>query len=154
MTAATPYPDAPDLSAEDYLAVGLATCFIREDGEVHEVKIVEPIPAAALEAILKGIPTSYQFISGASLGNILTGEMPQMPAGFPAEAQLCDDYVERAIAATRTFKRRPDTAALIPRETTFTDLNFSLERKRILNSERIVKTEDNVKQHAYTHKVL
>jgi hypothetical protein len=35
-----------------------------------------------------------------------------------------------------------------------TDFNFSLERKRTLNSERIVSTEDNVKQHSHTHKVL
>ncbi|MGC8711919.1 MAG: hypothetical protein ACP5RH_05955, partial [Leptodesmis sp.] len=52
--------NATDLSADDYVVLGLATCFIKEDGEVHAVKIVEPIPSAALEAIVKGIPTSYE----------------------------------------------------------------------------------------------
>jgi hypothetical protein len=34
------------------------------------------------------------------------------------------------------------------------DFTYSLERKRVLNSERIIRTEDNVKQHEHTHKVL
>ena len=52
--------EATDLAADDYLVVGLATCFVKEDGEVHEVEVIEPIPSAALEAIVKGIPTSYK----------------------------------------------------------------------------------------------
>ena len=59
MATITAYPNAPDLSASDYLVIGLATCFVKQDGEISQVKIVEPIPSAALEAIVKGIPTSY-----------------------------------------------------------------------------------------------
>jgi hypothetical protein len=154
MTTTTSYPNAPDVSAEDYLVVGLATCFIKEDGEVHQVKVAEPIPSAALEAIVKGIPTSYEMACATTLGAVLTGERCQLPAEFPVEAQLCDEFSERAIAAVRTYKRRPVAQEHIPQGTTRQDFNYSIERKRVLNSERIVKTEDNVKQHAYTHEVL
>lgn len=142
------------MSADAYLVVGLATCFIKVDGEVHEVKVAEPIPSAALEAILKGIPTSYQLACGTTLGDIIGGEEPQMPSGFPTEAQFCDDFAIRAIAAARTYQARPEAQAHIPLGTQYREFNFSTERKRVLNSERIIKTEDNVKQHAYTHQVL
>jgi hypothetical protein len=72
MTTATNHLNAPDLSAEDYVVLGLATCFIKEDGEVHQVKVVEPIPSAALEAILKGIPTSYAQATATTIGGVLT----------------------------------------------------------------------------------
>jgi ribosomal 50S subunit-recycling heat shock protein len=88
------------------------------------------------------------------LGAVLVGEDPQLPADFPPQTQFCDDFVDRAIAAARTYKSRPVAQAHIPQGTTKTDFNFSTERKRVLNSERIIKTEDNVKQHAYTHQVL
>ncbi|MGL4618387.1 MAG: hypothetical protein ACRCZS_04925, partial [Chroococcidiopsis sp.] len=63
MTTATVYANAPELSPEDYVAIGLATCFVKEDGEVRDLEIIEPIPSAALEAIAKGIPTSYKLVS-------------------------------------------------------------------------------------------
>lgn len=148
------YPNAPELSAEDYLVVGLATCFIKGDGEVHQVKVIEPIPSAALEAIVQGIATSYECACGTTLGTVLQGEAAQLPSGFPADTQFCDDFAFRAIAAARTYKSRPIATTHIPQGTTKTDLNFSTERKRVLNSERIIKTEDNVKQHAYTHQNL
>ena len=154
MATATSYPNAPDVSTEDYLVVGLATCFIKEDGEVHEVKIIEPIPSAALEAILKGIPTSYQMACSTTVGAVLEGETPHKPAQFPAEAQFCDDFSFRTIAATRTYKSRPSAQSHLPLGTVRDDFNYSLERKRVLNSQRIIKVEDNVKQHEYTHKVL
>lgn len=154
MTTATSYPYAPDLSTDDYLVVGLATCFIKEDGEVYQVPIVEPIPSAAVEAIVKGIPTSYEKACAIALGSVLAGETLQKPADFPQEAQFCDDFTERAIAAARTYKARPVAKSHIPQGTTRTDFNYSVERKRVLNSQRLVKTEDNVKQHEYTHKVL
>ncbi len=155
MATATSYPNAPDLSADDYLVVGLATCYIREDGDVHSVQIAEPIPSAALEAILKGIPTSYKLACGTTLGAVLVGDTLQLPAGFPdSETQFCDDFSTRAIAATRTYKSRPAAQTHIPQGSNREDFNYSTERKRLLNSERIIKTEDNVKQHEYTHKVL
>jgi hypothetical protein len=154
MTTATVYPNATDLSADDYVVIGLATCFIKDDGEVHQVRIAEPIPSAALEAIAKGIATSYEQAYGTTLGASLSGETPQRPASFPPETQFCDDFAERLTAAARTYKKRPSAQDIIPVGSTKTDFNFSVDRKRVLNSERIVKSEDNVKQHSYTHQVL
>lgn len=154
MATATSYPNAPDVSADDYLVIGLATCFLKEEGEVHEVQVLEPIPSAALEAIVKGIPTSYQLACATTLGTVLAGDTPQRPAGFPESAQFSDEFVQRAIAATRTYKRREVAQSLIPQGTTRDDFKYSTERKRVLNITRVVRKEDNVKQHSHTHKVL
>lgn len=143
-----------DVSLEDYCPFGLATCFVREEGEVYQVKVVEPIPSAALEAILQGIPTSYEFICGKTLGSFFVEDVPKLAEDFPQDAQLCDRFIERAIAATRTFKTRPEAAKLIPLGTIKQDLNYSLKKKRVLNDSNLVRTEDNVKQHEYTHQVL
>jgi hypothetical protein len=154
MTTTISYPDALDLTADDYLVIGLATCFYKEDGEVHEIEVIEPIPSAALEAILKGIPTSYKLACATTLGSILNGEQLLLPNGFPASAQFGDEFVTRAWAAARTYKSRESAQSLIPVGTTKTDLNYSTERKRVLNAARVVTKEDNVKQHSHTHKVL
>lgn len=149
-----PYPQAPELTTDDYILIGLSTCFIKADGEVHQVKVVEPIPSAALEALVKGIATSYELALATSVGTVLNGEEPQLPPEFPADAQFCDEFAFRTLAAARTYKSRPDAQSHVPLGTTKTDFNYSIERKRVLNSDRIVKAEDNVKQHAYTHQVL
>ena len=154
MTTATTYPNAPDVSAEDYIVVGLATCFTRDDGEITEVKVIEPIPSAALEAIMKGVPTSYQIAYATTLGEVLEGELVKMPSAFGDDTQISEEFAQRAIAAVRTYRRRQEAQSLIPLGTTYQDFNYSLERKRVLNAENIVSTEDNVKQHAYTHQVL
>jgi hypothetical protein len=153
MTSSFTYPQA-DLIAADYLVLGLATCFIKEEGEVHQVKIVEPIPSAALEAIVKGIPTSYQMALATTIGAVLPSDTPQLPADFPPGTQFCDEFAARATAAARTYKARPVAQTHIPLGTLRQDFNFSTERKRVLNSQRIIRTEDNVKQHEYTHQVL
>ena len=143
-----------DVALTDYCAFGVATCFIREEGEIHRVKVVEPIPSAALEAILQGIPTSYELVCGRNLGDLFVENEPTLPSEFPAEAQFCDRFIERAIAATRTFKARPEAAKHIPVGTIKQDLNYSLNKKRVLNDTSVVRAEDNVKQHKYTHEVL
>lgn len=154
MTTATVYTSAPDLSVEDYIVVGLATCFIKEDGEVRELQIVEPIPSAALEAIVKGVPTSYKLACATTLGAILGSEQLQLPDGFPESARFSDEFVQRAIAAARTYKSRVVAQSPIPLGTTRKDFNYSTERKRVLNLKRTITKEDNIKQHAYTHQVL
>ena len=146
--------NSPDISLEDYCSFGVATCFVRDEGEVHEVKIVEPIPSAALEAILQGVPTSYEIIYGKRLGNLFVDGLPTVSQDFPQEAKLCDRFVERSISATRTFKSRPKAAELIPLGSERQELNFDLTKKRILNELKVVKASDNVKQHELTHKTL
>ncbi|MFB8792225.1 MAG: hypothetical protein U7123_26100 [Potamolinea sp.] len=154
MAAATSLNQAPDVSTDSYLVIGLASCFIKEDGEVHEVKVIEPIPSAALEAILKGIPTSYALACSTTLGELLVGESLQKPSEFPSEAQFCDDFAERAIAAARSYQTRLEAQSHIPLGTTRNDFKYSTERKRVLNQTRVVRKEDDVKQHEYTHQVL
>lgn len=148
------FPNAPDVKDSDYCVFGLATCFIRDDGGVKEVQIVEPIPSAALEALYKGIPTSYQVAYGKTLADFFDGDRLQMPPEFPSEAQFCDEFATRAVAASRTYKRAQQTQDLLPIGAKKDDFNYSTERKRVLNMENIVSTEDNVKQHSYTHQVL
>ncbi|MBW4562520.1 MAG: hypothetical protein KME32_15495 [Mojavia pulchra JT2-VF2] len=154
MTTAISYPNAPDLNADDYIVVGLATCFVKEDGEVHQIEVIEPIPSAALEALLKGIPTSYKLACATTLGTVLDNDTPLLPAGFPESAQIGDEFVPRVFAAARTYKRRESAKSLIPLGTSYTDFKYSTERKRVLNATRVVTKEDNVKQHSHTHKVL
>ncbi len=154
MTAIAPLVNAPDLALDDYVVVGLATCFLKQDGEVVELTIVEPIPSASLEALMTGIPTSYQQAIATTLGSLLPNGTPQLPAQFPTTAQLCEDFASRVIAATRTYKARPEAQRHIPIGSSKTDFNYSTEKKRVLNAKRAIRKEDNVKQHAYTHKVL
>lgn len=154
MPTATFYPNAPDLCPDDYIVLGLATCFVKEEGEVNEIKIIEPIPSAALEAILKGIPTSYQAVCATTMGSVLHSETPQKPDSFPDDAQLGDEFAFRAIAAARTYKRRPIAQSHIPVGTSRHDFNYSVERKRVLNAKRVVTKDDNIKQHPHTHQVL
>ncbi|MEB3293861.1 MAG: hypothetical protein VKJ24_11945 [Synechococcales bacterium] len=148
------YPHSTDLSADDYLVLGLATCFVKAEGEVHPIQVIEPIPAAALEAIVKGIPTSYELAIATTLGATIREDQLQKPTNFPTEAHFCDDFAFRASSAARTFKARAIAQTIIPLGSTSKNFNYSTERKRILNLDQIVKPEDNVKQHAYTHQVL
>lgn len=154
MTTAIELPNASDLTTDAYIVMGLATCYLKEDGEIEEVQMVEPIPSAALEALFKNIPTSYSHAIATTLGAVVDAQTMKIPDSFPASAQFCPDFVERALAAARTYQSRPEAKNLIPLGTTHTDFNYSTEKKRVLNADHVVKTEDNVKQHAYTHQVL
>jgi hypothetical protein len=154
MTNNTAIANAPDLSPDDYLVVGVATCFFRDDEGVHEVKVIEPIPSSALEALLKGIPTSYEIAAATTLGALISQETPQIPASFPSECQLGNEFAYRCIASARTYKRRTEAQAHIAQGDTYNSFNYSTERKRILNADRVVTKDDNVKQHAYTHQKL
>jgi hypothetical protein len=141
-----------DLSANSYLVIGLATCFLRTEDGVDEITIIEPIPSSALSVIVDGSPTSYRFIAGTTLDKLLTAS-PEFPVEF-INAQLGKEFADRSIAAARTYQTHPDLQALVPLGTTKLDLNYSVERKRVLNIARKISKSDNVKQHAYTHQKL
>ena len=151
---ATETSSANEVAADDYVVIGLATCFVKKDNKLHPVKIVEPIPSAALEAILKGIPTSYEMAVATTVGAAWSNETPQAPPGFPAEAQFCDEFSFRLQATARSYRSRPIAQEHLAPGVVKTDFNFSTERKRMLNADRAVSTEDNIKQHSHTHKVL
>ena len=152
----TIFARASDLSSEDYCVLGLATCFVRDEGEIEQLTVLEPIPSAALEALIKGIPTSYQMACSTTLGAIFQDDSVKIPQDLSGEGEinLCDRFAERVAAAARTYKSRPEAQKHIPLGTVKQDFNYSLERKRILNNSTVVSTEDNVKQHSHTHKVL
>ena len=73
------------------------------------------------------------------------------PEGFPEGSRWCEDFIERAIAAARTYQARKIAQMLLPVGERRDNFNYLVERKRILNGKRLVSQEDNVKQHAYTH---
>ncbi|MBW4533803.1 MAG: hypothetical protein KME09_07680 [Pleurocapsa minor HA4230-MV1] len=150
------FSQATDLAADDYCVLGVATCFVRDEGEIEQLTVLEPIPSAALEALIKGVPTSYQSACAKTLGEIFQDETVNIPSELQADGEIniCDRFAERVAAATRTYKSRPEAQAHIPFGVVKQDFNYSLERKRVLNTPRIVSTEDNVKQHSHTHKVL
>jgi hypothetical protein len=154
MTTFDTLADAPDLTADDYLIVGVATCFFRDDDGVHELKVIEPIPSSAWEALLKGIPTSYEIAAATTLGALIAGETPQIPANFPENCQLGNEFAYRCIASARTYKRRQEATMHLAQGDSYSSFNYSTERKRVLNADRVVTKDDNVKQHAYTHQKL
>ncbi|MEY2833355.1 MAG: hypothetical protein RLZZ574_2614, partial [Cyanobacteriota bacterium] len=68
------FSQATDLAADDYCVLGVATCFVRDEGEIEQLTVLEPIPSAALEALIKGVPTSYQSACAKTLGEIFQDE--------------------------------------------------------------------------------
>lgn len=147
-------PNVTDVPSDAYVVLGVATCFIKEDGKLQPIKVVEPIPSAALEGLCKGIETSYKMVIATTFEAAFSEGQGQVPASFPADVQLCDAFEERLMAATRSYRSCASIQSLLPLGQSKTDFNYSIERKRMLNVERVVRTEDNVKQHAYTHEVL
>ncbi|MEM1279424.1 MAG: hypothetical protein AAGG53_05230 [Cyanobacteria bacterium P01_H01_bin.152] len=143
---------APEISISAYVVVGIATCFQRTDGDLEKLKILEPIPSAYLEVLFQGIPTAYEVIMATTLEELQSDSF--MGQAVLTDVHMCENYRDRLIAAARTYEGRPAAQALIPLHTQRTDLNYSTEKKRVLNFKNIVKAEDNVRQHSHTHKKL
>ncbi|WGT67463.1 hypothetical protein [cyanobacterium endosymbiont of Epithemia clementina EcSB] len=146
--------NAPDISKDDYCVFGLATCYLKEDGEFFEIQVIEPIPSAALEAIWKGVPTSYELACAKSVGKVIEKEVLHKPSYFPDNAQFCFNFAERVAATVRTYKTQIEVQSHIPEGTFRDDFNYSLERKRVLNAVNVVRKEDNVKQHSHARQIL
>jgi hypothetical protein len=143
-----------DVPTDAYVVLGIATCFIKEEGKLQPIRVVEPIPSAALEGLCKGIETSYEMAIATTFESAFAEGQGKIPNSFPPDIQLCDAFEERLMAATRSYRSCASIQSLLPLGQSKTDFNYSVERKRLLNVERVVRTEDNVKQHAYTHEVL
>jgi hypothetical protein len=154
MTLTLMPPNVADVPADAYVVIGLSTCFIKEDGKLQPLNIVEPIPSAAMEALCKNISTSFQRAIATTFGAVWQDGQAILPEGFPADAQFCEDFEERLLASTRSYRSCSSIQSLIAPGQTKTDFNYSTEQKRLLNVERVIRTEDNVKQHEYTHQVL
>eukprot|EP00274_Cyanoptyche_gloeocystis_P000221 CAMPEP_0196663148 /NCGR_PEP_ID=MMETSP1086-20130531/51677_1 /TAXON_ID=77921 /ORGANISM="Cyanoptyche gloeocystis , Strain SAG4.97" /LENGTH=255 /DNA_ID=CAMNT_0041998855 /DNA_START=68 /DNA_END=835 /DNA_ORIENTATION=+ len=167
MTASVPYEmcgvPATDLSPDCYVVVGLATCFRKGSGgpkDIKQIQVLEPLPESTFFSVTIGADTSYKTLYATTLGDLLppgsATPAPVIPSIFAdAEAELCEDFQERAMSAARTWKRKLQEEPIpLPLGQTFDKLNFSLERKRILNYVPVVNDSDNVKQHVNTHKNL
>ncbi len=143
-----------EIDPESYVIVGLATWFVKQDNKLTPVKVAEPIASASLEAIAHGIETSYELAIATTVGAVYQEGQVSLPPEFPAGTELGEAFAERLQAAARSFRSRPEAQSIIPLGQVKRDFNYSTERKRMLNADRVVNTEDNVKQHAYTHQVL
>ena len=143
-----------DLPADSYVVLGFATCYLRQDGEITEIQIIEPVPSAHLETVLKGVPTSYSALAATTLGQAVDNPKTGLPVEAQRSVHLCEDFTERLQATARSYIHRPSATKLLSPGSSFTDLNFSLDSKRILNPKNKVSKSDNVKQHRYTHEVL
>jgi hypothetical protein len=152
MVQVSAQPDS--LSSNSYVALGLATCYRQQDGETEEIQVLEPVPSAYLEAVFKGVATSYRAICGTTLEQAQNLTVTGLPPEQVAVAQPCTDFEARLLAAARTYQTRPQAMELVPLGTSRDDVNFSVEKKRVLNGQRKVSLADNVKQHKYTHEVL
>lgn len=143
-----------DLAPQSYVLMGVATCYMRQEGETLALEIIEPIPSAYLETLVQGTPTAYRQIWGSTLEAALAFDPASLVLDNGAKAQPCADFEQRVVAAARTYLSRPQAAATIPVGTRRQDLNYSTAHKRILNPKNRVSRADNVKQHKYTHEVL
>ncbi|MEM9005793.1 MAG: hypothetical protein AAGE59_19995 [Cyanobacteria bacterium P01_F01_bin.86] len=142
-----------DLTNNDYVVVGVASCYQLEEGELKSIQVLEPVPSASLETIFQGTPTSYQCLQSMTVGEVLAKENATTISGVEG-ARFCQNFVDRVAAAARTYKARPSAQAFIPLGEVRTDINHSTEKKRVLNQDNKVTVEDNVRQHSHTHKVL
>lgn len=146
----------------EYVVLGVATCFKRnEDGRLDEIRVAEPVPAAELDCLHSASrTTSYQLLYGTTYAEIVQADRPTLPIDVvPAEAVPCNDFVERAQAATRSYRAKPDfkhlsIGAIASPESSEFPLKYSSEPKRVLDVAYEPSDDDNVKQHAYTHTKL
>ena len=56
MTTIIAYADATALNTDDYIVLCLATCLYKEDGEVDQIEVIEPIPTADGKPTVKKLP--------------------------------------------------------------------------------------------------
>lgn len=146
------------IDAEDLAIVGLATAFVTDEGgKPKEVSIIEPLPSGTVETICKGIETSVRRAYCLPWKDLVLGDAAQ-PTGINMAnlAPLLDgekvldvqaDWMERAMAAARTIKRRRDECErLVPVGEVCGDYNFSTKRKRVLDQKYEPDDNDNIKQ--------
>eukprot|EP00245_Coleochaete_scutata_P006385 TRINITY_DN20812_c0_g1_i1.p1 TRINITY_DN20812_c0_g1~~TRINITY_DN20812_c0_g1_i1.p1 ORF type:complete len:289 (+),score=56.63 TRINITY_DN20812_c0_g1_i1:110-868(+) len=139
----------PEWSDSDYIAVGLAHCFVKdENAKLQDHFVIEAIPAGGLECMENGGVTCFKFVTGTTLGKVLKQDASVLPEEFRA-ARFSDEFDFRAKCASRTWKRQhpqENLMHLAPEGKVRSDFNFNLDDKRILNVENEVNDSDNIKQ--------
>ncbi|MEN9205947.1 MAG: hypothetical protein Q6K99_05670 [Thermostichales cyanobacterium BF4_bins_65] len=152
---------ANEVQAEEYVVLGLATCYQRDpEGRLQPLQVIEPIPAAELDAIVsQARSTSYSLLYALSYGELVRGDQVQVPGVFPMGAVLGSSFLTRVQAAARSYRTKPNYRHL-PLHTSCTPeagpfpLHYHPEPKRILGETGKVSDADNVKQHPHTHRQL
>ena len=155
MERPTPVPTEP-LNQENYIAVGLAQVFMLNAGSSPTAQyLIEPLTAATLESLQLGVPTSYCRVLALTCGDLFDDVVE--PAAINQDAlaplidgfedvKICENMIERSMAAARTFRRRIEATEFVPLYETSEDLNFNIERKRIMDQIYEPSFDDNVKQ--------
>nr|PNR29391.1 hypothetical protein PHYPA_028084 [Physcomitrium patens] len=145
----SPHGQDPDWSDDDYIVLGLAHCFRKdENGKLKDVFVVEPVTAGTLECMENGGVTCYKCVTATNLGVALQEKVELLPAEMQGGV-FGDEFDFRAKCASRTWKRdhpQNNLLHIVPRDGVKSDYNFSIEDKRVLNAEVVVNDSDNIKQ--------
>ena len=151
-----------DVQGLEYIVLGVATCYQRDDeGRLTEVQVAEPIPAADLDCLAREVrSTSYSLLYATTYAEITQDDQPHLPSDiFPEEVIPGENFIRRVQAATRTYRSKPEFRHLPLHDTCTPEagvfkLNYDPEPRRVINATAEVSESDNVKQHAHTHNVL
>jgi len=139
----------PEWSDGDYIVLGLAHCFKKdENGKLKDALMVEPVTAGTLECMENGGVTCYKCVTATTLGVALKEDLSLLPVEMQV-GSVCDEFNFRAKCASRTWKRdhpQQNLLHLVPRDGVKSDYNFNLQDKRVLNEEVVVNDSDNIKQ--------
>lgn len=138
-----------DTKEEDYVTLGVAKVFRRREGELENLLIVEPLPASALDCVARlKVPTSYVRLWATTLGKV-PDAISELPSSLVLDGESVawgESFTERIQASARTYRRDPNVVALLPTGAIFSDLNHSVERKRLIEDDWVPDFDDNVKQ--------
>lgn len=138
-----------DTKEEDYVTLGVAKVFRRREGEMENLLIVEPLPASALDCVARlKVPTSYVRLWATTLGEI-PDAISELPRALVLDGETVawgEAFTERVQASARTYRRDPNVVSLLPTGSIFSDVNHSVERKRLIEDDWVPNFDDNVKQ--------
>ena len=76
---------------------GVSNCFRKdEDGKLTEVQVIEPINATTLETMNIGAATSFRYVTGVTLGDVVGMDKAalDLPEDY-LEAEFCEDFKTR-----------------------------------------------------------
>jgi len=111
--------------------------------------VIEPVSANSLEAMERGMKTTYEHVAALPLGELLKEDLGVLPEPFRA-GFFCEDLEFRARCCARTWKRPhalENLLTLVPLGESRSDFNVDYEKnKRILNFVNVVSDDDNIKQ--------
>lgn len=95
-----------EMDPGQYVPLGRGVCFTmgKQSAKIEEQLVIEPIPACGLEAMSKGMATSYTHVYGSTLGEALAMDTSLLPAEF-ADAQFAQEFAFRCESAARTWDR-------------------------------------------------